>query len=122
MIAHRDDDLIDQGTAMNCIELVLAMLLAVVAKQLRGAYFAAADTAAAAAGPNRHGRGTCRRARSWHGARPANFLSAVSAATAVSRRWRIPKDGLLRDKTMILELALGLVVFTVLGAGSSFTG
>ena len=31
MIAHRDDDLIDQGTAMNCIELVLAMLLAVVA-------------------------------------------------------------------------------------------
>ncbi len=31
--------------------------------------------------------------------------------------WRIPNDGLLRDKTVILELALGLVVFTVLGAG-----
>lgn len=31
--------------------------------------------------------------------------------------WRIPKDGLFRDKAMILELALGLVVFTVIGAG-----
>jgi len=31
--------------------------------------------------------------------------------------WRIPKDGLLRDKTVILQLALGLVVFTVVGAG-----
>ncbi|EIL95967.1 putative Na+/H+ antiporter, partial [Rhodanobacter sp. 115] len=31
--------------------------------------------------------------------------------------WRIPKNGLLRDRAVILELALGLVVFTVLGAG-----
>jgi CPA1 family monovalent cation:H+ antiporter len=31
--------------------------------------------------------------------------------------WRIPKEGLLRDKGTILELALGLVVFTVLGIG-----
>jgi CPA1 family monovalent cation:H+ antiporter len=31
--------------------------------------------------------------------------------------WRIPKAGLFRDKGTILELALGLVVFTVLGAG-----
>ncbi|MGQ3676382.1 Na+/H+ antiporter [Xanthobacter sp. TB0139] len=31
--------------------------------------------------------------------------------------WRIPKEGLLRDKTPILSLALGLVVFTVLGVG-----
>jgi CPA1 family monovalent cation:H+ antiporter len=31
--------------------------------------------------------------------------------------WRIPKQGLFRDKGVILELALGLVVFTVLGAG-----
>jgi monovalent cation/hydrogen antiporter len=31
--------------------------------------------------------------------------------------WRIPKEGLLRDKGIILELALGLVVFTVLGMG-----
>jgi len=31
--------------------------------------------------------------------------------------WRIPKAGLLRDKFVILELAFGLVVFTVLGVG-----
>jgi monovalent cation/hydrogen antiporter len=31
--------------------------------------------------------------------------------------WRIPKGGSRRDKAAILELALGLVVFTVLGAG-----
>jgi CPA1 family monovalent cation:H+ antiporter len=31
--------------------------------------------------------------------------------------WRIPKVGLFRDRGIILELALGLVVFTVLGAG-----
>lgn len=31
--------------------------------------------------------------------------------------WRIPKEGLKRDKWTILELALGLVVFTVLGLG-----
>jgi CPA1 family monovalent cation:H+ antiporter len=31
--------------------------------------------------------------------------------------WRIPKEGLFHDKGTILELALGLVVFTVLGIG-----
>lgn len=31
--------------------------------------------------------------------------------------WRIPKDGLLRDKAVILQLALGLVLFTVVGVG-----
>jgi len=31
--------------------------------------------------------------------------------------WRIPKNGLFRDRAVILELALGLVVFTVIGAG-----
>lgn len=31
--------------------------------------------------------------------------------------WRIPKDGLFRDRLPILQLALGLVVFTVVGAG-----
>lgn len=31
--------------------------------------------------------------------------------------WRIPKDDLFRDRMTILELALGLVVFTVLGVG-----
>lgn len=31
--------------------------------------------------------------------------------------WRIPKNGLFRDRRVILQLALGLVVFTVVGAG-----
>jgi monovalent cation/hydrogen antiporter len=31
--------------------------------------------------------------------------------------WRIPKEGLFRDMGTILELALGLVIFTVLGVG-----
>jgi CPA1 family monovalent cation:H+ antiporter len=31
--------------------------------------------------------------------------------------WRIPKQGLFRDARVILQLALGLVVFTVVGAG-----
>ncbi|WP_424134150.1 Na+/H+ antiporter [Roseomonas chloroacetimidivorans] len=31
--------------------------------------------------------------------------------------WRIPKDEMLRDAGTILELALGLVIFTVLGVG-----
>ncbi|MRG54387.1 Na+/H+ antiporter [Phyllobacterium sp. SYP-B3895] len=31
--------------------------------------------------------------------------------------WRIPKEGLFRDKGIILEMALGLVVFTVVGLG-----
>ncbi|MDR0716209.1 MAG: Na+/H+ antiporter [Azoarcus sp.] len=31
--------------------------------------------------------------------------------------WRIPKAGLFRDKLVIVELALGLVLFTVVGAG-----
>jgi monovalent cation/hydrogen antiporter len=31
--------------------------------------------------------------------------------------WRIPKEGLLRDRGTVLELAIGLVVFTVLGIG-----
>ena len=31
--------------------------------------------------------------------------------------WRIPNEALFRDRVVILELALGLVVFTVLGLG-----
>ncbi|PWK81855.1 Na+/H+ antiporter [Fulvimonas soli] len=31
--------------------------------------------------------------------------------------WHIPKEGLLRDRRIVLQLAFGLVVFTVLGAG-----
>ncbi|WP_420478567.1 Na+/H+ antiporter [Brevundimonas sp. FT23028] len=31
--------------------------------------------------------------------------------------WRIPKESLVRDRAIILELALGLVIFTVIGLG-----
>lgn len=31
--------------------------------------------------------------------------------------WRIPKEALVRDRAVILELALGLVIFTVVGLG-----
>ncbi|MFC7379560.1 Na+/H+ antiporter [Brevundimonas sp. GCM10030266] len=31
--------------------------------------------------------------------------------------WRIPKEALVRDRAIILELALGLVIFTVIGLG-----
>jgi CPA1 family monovalent cation:H+ antiporter len=31
--------------------------------------------------------------------------------------WRIPKDDLVRDRAIVLELALGLVLFTVFGVG-----
>lgn len=31
--------------------------------------------------------------------------------------WRIPKEGLFRDRATVLEMAIGLVVFTVLGIG-----
>ena len=31
--------------------------------------------------------------------------------------WRIPKEDLFRDRSIVLELALGLVIFTVLGVG-----
>jgi CPA1 family monovalent cation:H+ antiporter len=31
--------------------------------------------------------------------------------------WRIPRDEIRRDRNVIIELALGLVIFTVLGAG-----
>lgn len=36
--------------------------------------------------------------------------------------WRIPKEGLFRDKGTIVELALGLVIFTVVGAGADRAG
>lgn len=32
--------------------------------------------------------------------------------------WRIPKEDVLRDRAVILELALGLVVFTIVGLGA----
>lgn len=48
---------------------------------------------------------------------PELFLLLFIAPLLFLDAWRIPKEGLFRDKWTIIALALGLVVFTVLGAG-----
>ncbi|MEP9369715.1 Na+/H+ antiporter [Xanthobacter sp. VNH20] len=48
---------------------------------------------------------------------PELFLLLFIAPLLFLDAWRIPKEGLFRDKWTIVALALGLVVFTVLGAG-----
>ncbi|MCA1248025.1 Na+/H+ antiporter [Massilia sp. MS-15] len=55
----------------------------------------------------------------WHPVRlePHTFFILFLPPLLFLDGWRIPKVGLLRDKGVILELALGLVLFTVLGAG-----
>jgi CPA1 family monovalent cation:H+ antiporter len=58
-------------------------------------------------------------AKSTHGVDldPELFFLAFLPPLLFLDGWRIPKSGLLRDKGVILEMALGLVVFTVVGAG-----
>ncbi len=48
---------------------------------------------------------------------PEIFLLLFIAPLLFLDGWRIPKEGLFRDKWTIIALALGLVVFTVVGAG-----
>lgn len=48
---------------------------------------------------------------------PEFFLLLFIAPLLFLDGWRIPGEGLLRDKWTILALAFGLVAFTVLGAG-----
>jgi len=100
---------------MDSIEIVLAMILAVVASGylvrvlpfslplplvqiLLGAVIAAGS---------RHGVAMD----------PEIFFLLFLPPLLFLDGWRIPKDGLFRDKAAILQLALGLVVFTVVGAG-----
>ncbi|MBS0584031.1 MAG: Na+/H+ antiporter [Proteobacteria bacterium] len=100
---------------MNSIELVLAMLLGVLASGyvVRMLPFSLPlplvqiATGAAISGVLKHGVALD----------PDVFFLLFLPPLLFLDGWRIPKDGLLRDKTVILELALGLVVFTVLGAG-----
>ena len=49
--------------------------------------------------------------------RPDTFFLLFLPPLLFLDGWRIPKEGLFRDKATILELALGLVVFTVVGVG-----
>ncbi|MGI4720026.1 MAG: Na+/H+ antiporter [Janthinobacterium lividum] len=55
----------------------------------------------------------------WHPVRldPHTFFLLFLPPLLFLDGWRIPKVGLFRDKGVILELALGLVLFTVVGAG-----
>jgi monovalent cation/hydrogen antiporter len=100
---------------MNSIEVMLVMLLAVVASGyiVRVLPFSLPlplvqiALGAVIAGSSSHGVTL----------EPDIFFLLFLPPLLFLDGWRIPKDGLFRDKAMILELALGLVVFTVLGAG-----
>ena len=56
----------------------------------------------------------CRRRQSRRQAGAASFLPSVLPPLLFLDGWRIPKEGLFRDKGTILELALGLGALTVL--------
>ena len=100
---------------MESIEVVLAMLLAVVAS----AYLVRLLPLAPPLPLLQIGLGALIAARGGHGVAldPELFFLLFLPPLLFLDGWRIPKSGLLRDKGIILELALGLVLFTVLGAG-----
>jgi Na+/H+ antiporter len=103
----------EQG--MDSVEIVLAMLLAVVASGylVRVLPFSLPLPLAQIA------MGVVVEAAFNHGVTldPQIFFLLFLPPLLFLDGWRIPKLGLLRDKAVILQLALGLVVFTVLGAG-----
>ena len=100
---------------METIEVILAMLLAVIASGYVARVLPIAlplpliQVAAGAviSGVFRHGIAL----------EPDIFFLLFLPPLLFVDGWRIPKIGLFRDKATILELALGLVVFTVVGAG-----
>ncbi|WP_432378708.1 Na+/H+ antiporter [Duganella sp. P38] len=100
---------------MDSIEVVLIMLLAVVAS----AYLRKVLPGAIPLPLVQIGLGALIAAKSTHGVDldPELFFLVFLPPLLFLDGWRIPKSGLLRDKGTILELALGLVVFTVIGAG-----
>lgn len=100
---------------MNSIELVLAMLLAVVAS----GYLVRVLPLALPLPLVQIGLGAIIAGLLKHGVtlEPKTFFLLFLPPLLFLDGWRIPKDGLLRDRGQILELALGLVVFTVIGAG-----
>ncbi|MGV7206917.1 Na+/H+ antiporter [Oxalobacteraceae bacterium A2-2] len=100
---------------MDAIEVVLLMLLAVVAS----AYLVRLIPFTVPLPLVQIALGALIAAKSSHGVElePDLFFLAFLPPLLFLDGWRIPKNGLLRDKGIILELALGLVVFTVVGAG-----
>ena len=100
---------------MDSIEVVLAMLLAVVAS----AYLLRLLPGSVPLPLVQIGLGALIAAKSDHGVdlEPNLFFLIFLPPLLFLDGWRIPKSGLLRDKGIILEMALGLVVATVIGAG-----
>jgi CPA1 family monovalent cation:H+ antiporter len=100
---------------MESVEVVLAMLLAVVASGWIGRMLPFGvplpliqiALGAVISGVFRHGVALD----------PDIFFLLFLPPLLFLDGWRIPKVGLFRDKGTIIELALGLVLFTVLGAG-----
>ncbi|MGH8145628.1 MAG: Na+/H+ antiporter [Rhodanobacteraceae bacterium] len=100
---------------MTAIELVLVMLLAVIVS----GYLVRALPISLPLPIVQIGLGGIIAGVLHHGVtlQPAVFFLLFLPPLLFLDGWRIPKDGLLRDKGTILQLALGLVVFTVIGAG-----
>ena len=100
---------------MDSIEVVLVMLLAVVAS----AYLTRLLPRAVPLPLVQIALGALIAAKSTRGVdlEPDMFFLVFLPPLLFLDGWRIPKSGLLRDKGTILELALGLVIFTVIGAG-----
>jgi len=100
---------------MDSIEIVLAMLLAVVAS----AYLVRVLPLSVPLPLVQIGLGAIIAGFTGHGVQmdPALFFLLFLPPLLFLDGWRIPKNGLFRDKAVILELALGLVIFTVVGAG-----
>ncbi len=100
---------------MDSIEIVLLMLLAVVGS----GYLVRALPFSLPLPVVQIGLGVLIAAGSDHGVtlEPEIFFLLFLPPLLFLDGWRIPKDGLFRDRNTILELALGLVVFTVVGAG-----
>jgi monovalent cation/hydrogen antiporter len=100
---------------MDSIEIVLAMLLAVVSS----AYLVRILPVSLPLPLVQIGLGAAIAGYTGHGVQldPALFFLLFLPPLLFLDGWRIPKSGLFRDKGIILELAFGLVIFTVVGAG-----
>ena len=100
---------------MGEVGVVLAMLLAVVGS----GYLVRVLPVALPLPLVQIGLGVAIASFGWHPVRldPHTFFLLFLPPLLFLDGWRIPKVGLFRDKGVILELALGLVLFTVVGAG-----
>ena len=100
---------------MHSIEVVLAMLLAVIAS----GYLVRAAPVALPIALVQIALGALVAAFSENAMRlePEIFFLVFLPPLLFLDGWRIPKAGLFHDKLMVVELALGLVIFTVIVAG-----